>query len=372
MNIKKTNVYHVLSDTGVGGAGIFLRNLISATDRKRFSHRVLLPRGARLPGEILTDAGAEVIFGDFAGERSLSLGMLRATATLLSERRPDIVHTHGALSAALAARIFAREVPILTTLHCAIEPRGITVPRDPIRRHWAATSEEAACLLRRRGVPSQRLRVITNGSPRLSPPTDSEREAARRALGIPPDRFAIGISARLEPIKDHATLLSAVARLSAAGEHAVAVIIGDGSLGGALRAQAKRLGISDSVIFVGFVRDVRSVYCALDAHTSCSLGSETSSLALSETMGMGIPQAVSDCAGNLELVGGGRAALVFPRGDADALAERISRFSRSSATRQAYSNAAAAEHAARLSVERMTRRYEQYYLDVLNPLGNKK
>ena len=360
----KLDICHVLSDTTVGGAGIFLRNLVSSTDPDFFAHRVLLPRESKL-SELLREAGATVIQGDFAGDRSLSPSLFLATARLALGHPPDLLHTHGAAAAAVAGRLLGGAgLPIMSTLHCAVAPRGPRSPFEPVRRFWAATSEEAACILRHRGVPSERLRVITNGSPRLSPPTAAEREAARAALGVPGWAFTVGISARLEPIKDHDTLLRAVARLVRRGENILAIMIGDGSLSGALSARAASLGISDRVIFTGYLREVRSAYCALDVHVNCSLGSETSPLAVSETMSMGIPQAVSDCAGNLELTGGGRAALVFPRRDCRALSDCLSAYMHSRSLCERYSAAARDEHAARLSVERMARKYEKYYLDV--------
>lgn len=363
----KIRVLHVLSDSNLGGAGVFIRNLVSASDRDSFSHRVLLPRRATLPADVLRDAGAEVIFGDFEGERSISLRLFLSSAKHLHRSPPDLLHTHGAYGAALAAALSrGGRTPIISTLHCAISNRAATLTRNLPSRFWAATSGEAARLLYLRGVPSARLRVITNGSPRLSRATSAEREAARRALGLAKRDFAIGISARLEPIKSHATLLLATAELIRREKPVVAVLIGDGSQREALDSLARHLGIADRVIFTGFVREVRQIYSALDAHVNCSLGSETSCLAVSETMSMSIPQVVSDCAGNLELSGGGRAALVFVRGDYSALANKLSILIDSPDACEKYSTAAEEEYSARLSVDHMARKYEKYYLDILS------
>lgn len=362
----KIAVCHVLSDSNLGGAGVFIRNLVSASECDLFSYRVLLPRGATLPAEVLREAGAEVIFGDFEGERSLSLGLFLSSAKLLHRSPPDILHTHGSYGAALAAALPRISIPILSTLHCALAPRATALTRNFPARFWAATSGEAERLLHLRGVPEARLRLITNGSPALSRATATERADARRALGLGDADFAIGISARLEPIKSHATLLLALAELIRREKPVVAILIGDGSQREALASLARHLGIADRVIFTGFVREVRRIYCALDAHVNCSLGSETSCLALSETMSMAIPQAVSDCAGNLELSGGGRAALVFARGDYLALAERLSLLIDSSDTREKYSAAAESEYSERLGIGQMARKYEKYYLDILS------
>lgn len=362
----KLDILHVISDTGIGGAGIFLRNLITESDSDAVSHSVLLPRGADMLSDTLRDAGARITVGRFRGERSLSLAMLGDAARYIRSHRPSLIHTHGAFSAAIASPLSRAGVPILTTLHCAVPYRGPRLEGIIPFRFWAASSDEAARVLRARGVPEERIRRIKNGSLRAAPPSDAERDAARAALGLGRDDFTIGISARLEPIKSHETLLFALRDLAALGVRAKLAVIGDGSRRAELSALASMLAVDERVIFTGFVRDVRAVYCALDAHVNCSLGSETSCLAVSETMAMGIPQAVSDCAGNLELVEGGRGALIFPRGDHLALAARLASLACDSDMRKRYSERAREIFAERLTAERMAREYESYYLELCN------
>jgi phosphatidylinositol alpha-mannosyltransferase len=64
--------------------------------------------------------------------------------------------------------------------------------------------------------------------------------------------------------------------------------------------------------------EVRAFYHALDAHISCSSGSETASLALAEGMSAGCATLASDIEGNRARVGAG--GLFFSPGDSDALA----------------------------------------------------
>jgi glycosyltransferase involved in cell wall biosynthesis len=86
-------------------------------------------------------------------------------------------------------------------------------------------------------------------------------------------------------------------------------------------ALSAALGVAKRVRFLGFREDVRCFYHALDAHLSCSLGSETSSLALAEGMSAGCPTVASDTEGNRARVG--RGGLLFPAGDDAALAACI-------------------------------------------------
>ena len=69
---------------------------------------------------------------------------------------------------------------------------------------------------------------------------------------------------------------------------------------------------------MGYTQDTRTFYHAIDAHLSCSLGSETSSLALAEGMSAACPTVASDTPGNRARVDHG--GLLFPVGDAESLA----------------------------------------------------
>jgi glycosyltransferase involved in cell wall biosynthesis len=71
------------------------------------------------------------------------------------------------------------------------------------------------------------------------------------------------------------------------------------------------------VRFYGYTPSVHPFYHAIDAHLSCSLGSETSSLSLAEGLSAGLPTLASDTPGNRERLGEG--GLLFPVGDGAAL-----------------------------------------------------
>ena len=85
----------------------------------------------------------------------------------------------------------------------------------------------------------------------------------------------------------------------------------------------KELGIEDMVCFCGFVEDMAPVYRLLRVNVNCSVGTETSCLALSEGMSASLPMVVSDYGGNGAMVGDGKAGILFPAGDEKALADAL-------------------------------------------------
>ena len=91
-----------------------------------------------------------------------------------------------------------------------------------------------------------------------------------------------------------------------------------------------------------------TVYRLLRVNVNCSMGTETSCLALSEGMSAGVPAVVSDYGGNRAMIGESHAGIVYPVGNANALADAIGRI--------------VCDPALELQMRRAAReRYEQYY-----------
>ena len=101
------------------------------------------------------------------------------------------------------------------------------------------------------------------------------------------------------------------------------LLIGDGTQKQGLMELCNELGICDKVIFCGFVDDVAPLMNIVDINVNCSIGTETSSLALSEGMSLGIPSVVSDYGGNPYMVRDGVNGFLYPQGNAEELAKKI-------------------------------------------------
>jgi glycosyltransferase involved in cell wall biosynthesis len=92
----------------------------------------------------------------------------------------------------------------------------------------------------------------------------------------------------------------------------------------AWRRLANQLGCSDSVSFLGHVKDVKSLYLSACIFVLPSRG-EGLSNALLEAQSYGIPAVVSDIPGNCEVVIHQKTGLVVPVGDAAQLAAEVVR-----------------------------------------------
>lgn len=95
-------VLNVISDTNIGGAGRVILNYLRYADSSRFETWAAVPRGSLLKAP-LEEAGARVLEVDGMADRSYHREDVKALKELIRRERPDLVHTHGALSGRIAA-----------------------------------------------------------------------------------------------------------------------------------------------------------------------------------------------------------------------------------------------------------------------------
>jgi glycosyltransferase involved in cell wall biosynthesis len=142
------------------------------------------------------------------------------------------------------------------------------------------------------------------------------------------------------------------------------LIVGEGSQRCALEDLAGRLGIAHRVTFTGFCDNVAEYMNLFYINVNCSVGTETSSLALSEGMSLGIPAIASDYGGNPYMVRDGVNGFLYPRGNHEELATRIFLLEDDALYRR-LSVGAYERFRRELNAERMTRATEELYVELL-------
>ena len=366
-------IVEVISDTNIGGAGVLLCNRMKYRDQERFSYCVILPRGSALK-ERFEALGVDVWEVDVVGDRSFSLAAIPRYCEALHRLRPDLVHCHGSLSCRIAAllcrvprRVYTRHCvyPLPSWQRCAPARWLVGGGQMLLSHRMIAVAEAARDNLLQMGVSPRRITVIVNGADPLRPCSEEERARLRRKLQIPSDATVVGICARLEACKNHRCFLEAAKLLLGSKRQYRFLIVGEGSLGAELRAWCREQGIETYVIFTGFARDVSPYFHVMDINVNCSVGTETSSLSLSEGMSLGIPAVVSDYGGNPYMVRHGENGLVYPRGRPDLLAEAIERLRQDRELYRRLSENARRRFAEELNARRMTKKTEQLYGELL-------
>ena len=139
------------------------------------------------------------------------------------------------------------------------------------------------------------------------------------------------------------------------------LIIGGGSAEDALRAEADALGIKDAVRFTGFVDGVAPYYNIMDLNLNCSWGTETSCLALSEGMSLGLPAIATTYGGNPNIITEGVNGMLVPEKDPAALSDAILTLIRDRDLLAKYSAGARAMFEEKFTARGMTEQLEVLY-----------
>jgi L-malate glycosyltransferase len=219
-------------------------------------------------------------------------------------------------------------------------------------------SRAAADRLMQAGLPERKIAVIGNGLPA------SCFAEATAALPRRPGLLRVGMIARMNtPAKNHRLLLQAAARLRGKFPALEFVLVGDGPLRAELGGEAEKLGIRDSVLFLGDRSDIPEVLASLDLSVLPS-ASESLSNAIIESMAAGVPVVASGVGGNPELVTEGRGALV-PPDQPQALADAIERILRDAPLRIELGRNAKQFAQANFTIDHMRYQHEALYAALL-------
>lgn len=147
-------------------------------------------------------------------------------------------------------------------------------------------------------------------------------------------------------------------------------IVGGGEVKAALQAQVARLGVGHRVTFLGLVSDAELRRRYLAADLFCQPGTaELQSLVTLEAMSASTPVLLADAMALPHLVVEGENGYLFPPGDADALAHRITEIVELPAEERRRMGAASRELVGRHGIEATLRTFEALYYGSHTPSG---
>ncbi|MDB4891755.1 MAG: glycosyl transferase, group 1 [Gemmatimonadetes bacterium] len=155
----------------------------------------------------------------------------------------------------------------------------------------------------------------------------------RRDLDVPADALVVGIVARLSPIKDHRSLIKAVALLAPDFPKLVLVLIGSGPNRAELEAFAAAEGVTSIVRFAGQREPPPNLHSLFDVSVLCSL-SEGFPNSVVEAMAAGRPVVGTTVGGVPDAVRNGENGILVPVQDPPALAAALAPLLRDSELRR--------------------------------------
>lgn len=309
----------------IGGAETLLQSLIHRMDRTRFAPELCCLKALGPIGESLAQ---EIPTCERLLRSKYDLRVLPRLTRLLRRRRIDAVVTVGAGDKMFWGRLAARlaGVPVvISALHSTGWPDSIgRLNRllTPLTDAFVAVADgHGRHLVEVERLPADRVRVIRNGIDvdRFRP---RDRRAIRAELGLPADAPVVGLVARLRHEKNIELFLDVAARVRAQMPHARFLIVGDGPQWSELQELAQRLGMSDSVQFLGARADVPELLAALDVFLLTS-HIEASPVSILEALATGVPVIATRVGSITETVAEGQVGHTVAPGDAAAAAARV-------------------------------------------------
>jgi glycosyltransferase involved in cell wall biosynthesis len=319
---------------------------------------VLLPDAVDSPyTRFLKESGVE--FTVMRTDGRFRPALVRAMADAIDALAPDIVQTHSYRPASIAWWLRRRRVSwrwvgffhgethedLKVRLYNAVD-RLLLHRADAV---VVVASTQLARFRRRAGVSQIPNAVIP------SPEVEDASQAALLTLPAPP---RVGFVGRLSREKGLDVLLDATAMLDRRGVRFSLLLAGDGPDRSMLAEQARRLGVSDRVSFLGSVSNVGTVYRSIDVLV---LPSRTEGMpnVLLEAARHDVPMVATSVGDVPSILADDQAGLTVAPGDANALAAAIEQALRRGRTPAG--SAARAALAQRFSLDERARAHAELY-----------
>ncbi|HEY8775573.1 MAG TPA: glycosyltransferase family 4 protein [Gaiellaceae bacterium] len=248
-------------------------------------------------------------------------------ARRLRRLRPDIVHTNSlksALYGGLAGRLAG--VPVVWHIRDRIAEDYLPAPAVRLV-HAAARWLPSAIIANSRATLAALAETEVFHSVVASPVVvyDSATNGGRN--GRRNESLRIGMVGRLAPWKGQHVFLDGFRQAFGRGSES-AVIVGASLFGedwyeADLKRRARVLGLDGRIVFAGFREDIWTVLSEIDILVHASVTPEPFGQVIVEGMSAGLPVVATGAGGPAEILEDGVDGLLYPPGDADALARRL-------------------------------------------------
>lgn len=351
--------------TAAGGGERLAAEITVRLDPSRFDRTLCVTRvDSSSSGLRARIEGAGVRILELERRGRLDLAAWRPLLRLLRSGQVDVLHAHmfGSNVWGMLLGWLAR-VPVRVAHEHTWAYEGQPVRRFLDREVVARFSDAFIAVSRadqRRmiefeGVKPEDIVFVQNGISPVAP----RGHDIRAELGISKHAPVVGAVGTLRAQKAIDVLIAAVAALKRSHPDVRALIVGSGDTD-ALELEARRLGVGDSVLFLGRRDDVPDILMGLDVVLSSS-DYEGSPLALMEAMEAARPIAATAVGGVPDMIEEGVHGLLVPARDPEALAAAADRLLRDRAWARAMGERARERRRREFDLDVMVRTLESLY-----------
>jgi glycosyltransferase involved in cell wall biosynthesis len=311
-------------------------------------------------------AAARRVKVHFVGEYAARILAAAKIFQLTQNRSFDVVHAneaHAVTAAWLAGAQRRAAFLISRRVGYPLGKGRVALARYKAAQRIVAISQWVAERLVASGAPKEELVVVYEGVEMRALPDAEARRQARARWRVADETVLLGSVGVLLPDKGHELLIRALALLRVEFPDCKLLLAGAGPSKVMLEQLAGELGVSEMVIFAGFVADIETVYTALDVFLFPSFfeGLGTSLLA---AMSYEIPSVAFDCCAFGEIIENGKSGSLVETGNVEEIVKAVSRLLRDREFARAMGLAGRERIAEKFSSTRMVEEMSKVYREV--------
>jgi glycosyltransferase involved in cell wall biosynthesis len=367
---NRLKVMQIVPNFGVGGAQRLAMHLILGLPKERFDVCVVSLYGPSSTDieEKIALSGTSIYY--LMKRRGFDYKMLSKIHKLVNSTKPDILHTHEyVLKYVLPSLYLHPGIAAVHTVHNLAERE--VAAYDRWIHHLAFKSrvtpvsiatEVSVSIERVYGIRNPVL--IPNGiptelyaTPKVSP------EQWRKREGFSSDDILFVSVARLSAQKNHELLLDAFASVAAQDERVHLLLVGDGELRSWIETSIVHRRLSGRVHLCGIRYDIPDILNACDVFVLSS-NWEGNPLAVMEAMAAGLPVICTSVGGIPDLVEHGVSGFLVSKGDVQEFTRYMVKLAKLPGERHRIGTLARNRAAEHFGLEKVTKSYEQLYLQL--------
>jgi len=323
----------------------------------------------------------------------------RELKKIISEFKPDIVHTHAAKAGAMGRlAAYNMKVPVIVhTFHGHVFHSYFGKLKTGIykilERYLAKKSTGIITLSTMQHheicdihkiCPREKAHIVPLGIDldRFQENQEKKRTEFRQEWNIEQDTVAIGIVGRVVPIKNHSFFLNGLSKLkSITNKKITGVIIGDGDLTDTLILEAKELGLivssptesvlNPDVVFTSWIKAIDVANAGLDIMCLTSLN-EGTPVSLIEAQASSLPVIATNVGGVTDIILDGKTGMLVNVNDFDQYVEGLLQLTESKDLRELMGTAGKEYVFANFHYMQFCKKMENIYSQLLQSVKTEK
>lgn len=305
--------------------------------------------------------------------------------TEICEEGIDIIHCHGARANFIASFLRKKvKIPMITTIHSdylldfdgfyrKLVYTSLNVWALKKFKYYIAVSSNFKQMLVSRGFRPNAIHTVYNGMDYTGEMNYVSKEEFAERIGIEynPDLTYIGLIGRHDFVKGHDVFIKSIKKVTDRFPNVRFIIAGTGENRENLVQLAESEGVTDKLIFAGFVKDIYSFINFIDINTLTSR-SESFPYVLMEGARMFKPTVCSRVGGIPDFVMDGKTGLLFESENSEELSDKLITLLENPETAEKYGKALHDLALEKFSDTALAKKHVEIYGAVINDYNDSK